>query len=237
MNIGIIPARLNSSRFPEKLLFEISGVPILVHTYNQVCKSNNLDKIIVATDSKRILRKLLLFDIEAVMTSIDHKSGTDRVYEVAEKFNDDDIIINIQGDEPLLSPNIIDNLIDSFMDNSVEMSTAVTTKLSMDDLTNENVVKVYLDKNGYAINFNRNPFYGKTIDRLGGMYKHLGIYAFRNKTLKLFSSCEISKNEKVKRLEQMRALDNGIKIKAIIVYDDIISVNSKEDIKLIESNI
>lgn len=169
------------------------------------------------------------------MTSIDHKSGTDRVYEVAEKFNDDDIIINIQGDEPLLSPNIIDNLIDSFMDNSVEMSTAVTTKLSMNDLTNENVVNAYLDKNGYAINFNRNPFYGKTIDRLGGMYKHLGIYAFRNKTLKLFSSCEISKNEKVKRLEQMRALDNGIKIKCVVVDDDSISIDTKEDLNRVNN--
>ena len=223
MNIGVIPARLNSKRFPKKILKEINGKPMVIHTAEKVSKSKSLDKIIIAIDSDETYEVIKDYGFEIIMTSDTHKSGTDRVAEVVKKIDDVDIVINIQADEPFIDSKLIDELIESFKDNGVEMSTLISTQLYDDDMKDENIVKASLDSNNFAIDFSRNY----------GMYKHLGIYAFTPETLIKFISYPQTDSEKNRKLEQMRALDNGIKIKAVLTDGDSLSINSEKDMELV----
>jgi len=160
------------------------------------------------------------------MTSKEHNSGTDRVFEVIKNLNDAKIIINIQGDQPLLDPNMIDGLISVFEDNQVEMATILSRKLTVSDLLNPNVVKAIMDEESNAVEFKRNVFDLE----IGGVYKHIGMYGFRRDTLSKFTSLEISEREKKRNLEQMRALDNEIPIRAMITGDDTLSVDTEDDL-------
>ncbi len=211
MNIGVIPARLNSQRFPRKILALIKDKPLIAHVAERVLQCKQLDKVIVAIDSEEVRDKLSMFDFEVVMTSPNHPSGTDRVAEAVTGF-DPDVIVNIQGDEPLIDPQIIDDLIDLFQRNNVEMATAVSTKIAPGDYFNENIVKAFLDDHKRAVSFRRNL----EDMEIGGCYKHLGIYAYTRRILKRFVQLPPSKHEIELRLEQWRALDNGIPIHAII---------------------
>ena len=221
MNLGIIPARLNSKRFPKKILAEINNKPMVIHTAEKVLESRLLDRVIIAIDDDETYEFIKDFDFEIVMTSNKHKSGTDRVAEVVNKIDGVDVVINIQADEPFIDSSLIDKLVESFEDSNVKMSTLVSTKLSDDDMRDKNVVKAVLDKDGFAVDFNRT--FGK--------YKHLGIYGFTKDTLLEFVSLEQSNNECVRKLEQMRALDNNIKIKSIVTDGDSFSIDTKEDLE------
>lgn len=236
MNIGVIPARLYSIRMHKKILADIDGLPMVIYTANKLAKSN-LDKIIIAVDDENVKKQIDKYGYDVLLTPIECKSGTDRVNIVAKLYDNADIIVNVQADEPLLDYKDVDKLIDSFDNPIVDMATLVSTKLSMNDLTDVNTVKAYLDENLYAIDFNRNSFLGKTIDNLGGVYKHIGIYAFRKNILDFIANAEQTDNEKRKRLEQMRALDNHIKIKAVITSHKYIGVDVDGDIYKVRNEI
>lgn len=219
--IGVIPARLHSTRFPKKILVDIDGKPMVIRTAEQAKKAKNLDRVIIAIDDDETHQALRNFDCEIMMTSIEHKSGTDRVAEVVKKINGADVIVNIQADEPFINPNLIDKLVDAHSDLTIEMSTLVSTHLTPDDCVNESIVKAFIDKNNFAVDFKRIT---------SANYKHLGIYGFTRETLLYLVSLKQTFNEKIRNLEQMRALDNGIKIKVVLTDEDSLSINTKDDL-------
>jgi 3-deoxy-manno-octulosonate cytidylyltransferase (CMP-KDO synthetase) len=230
MIVGVIPARLASSRFPKKILAPLAGKPMVVHAVEQALKSKRLDKVILASDSEETKEALSEFDFEIMMTSSNHISGTDRVAEVIKNIDDAEIVINIQGDEPLTDPNIIDGLVDTFKDPKVHMSTVVSRKLTVSDLLNPNIVKAILDEKSKAVEFKRNIFDLE----IGGVYRHLGMYGFRRNALFHFTSLEPSKRELERKLEQMRALDNGLPIHALITNGNHWAVDTKKDLIEVE---
>ena len=194
---------------------------MVIQTAEQVSKARSLDRVIIAIDSDETYQVLKDFGYEIVMTSPEHESGTDRAAEVARHIENADIIINIQADEPFINPSLIDRLIDAHLDPTVEMSTLVSTNLSAIDYDNESIVKAFLDKDNFTTDFKR-----KSV----ALYKHLGVYGFTRKALLNFVSFEQTYNEKSRSLEQMRALDNGIKIKAVLTDEDSLSINTLEDL-------
>ncbi len=227
MNLGVIPGRLNSTRFPKKIVYPLNGKSIIQHVYDNAKHSKLLSHLVIAIDSMETL-SYLNKDSETILTSKGHESGTDRVAEVAGKFNCD-IVVNIQGDEPNIDAKLIDNLIALFDDPKVEMASVASTDLSNDDLDNPNVVKVSLDVENNAHTFER------TIDNKDMQYfRHIGIYAYRKKTLEKFTNLEQSDSEKKWKLEQLRALDNNIAIKLLISDFQHRSIDVKEDLKYYE---
>ena len=227
MVVGVIPARLGSSRFPKKILAPLAGKPMVVHAIEQALKSEKLDKVILAIDSEETKRALADFDFEIMMTDTNHISGTDRVAEVIKNIDDAEIVINIQGDEPLTDPKIIDALVDTFKNPNVHMSTVVSRKLTVSDLLNPNIVKAILDSNANVVEFKRNIFDLE----IGGVYRHLGMYGFTRNALFQFTDLAPSKREQERRLEQMRALDNGLQIHALITNCHHWAVDTKEDLE------
>jgi len=227
VNLGVIPGRLNSTRFPKKIVHPLNGKSVIQHVYDNAKESKLLSHLVIAIDSMETLSHLNK-DSETILTSKGHESGTDRVAEVAGKFNCD-VVINIQGDEPNIDAALIDNLIKLFDDPQVEMASIASTDLSNDDLENPNVVKVSLDADNNAHNFER------TIDNKTVQYfRHIGIYAYRKKTLEKFTNLEQSENEKKWKLEQLRALDNNIAIKLLISDFQHRSIDVKDDLKYYE---
>jgi len=227
VNLGVIPGRLNSKRFPRKIIYPLNGKAIIEHAYDNAKESKYLDKVIIAIDSEET-KSHLNDSCNIMLTSLEHKSGTDRVAEISEKINPD-IVVNIQGDEPKIDPNIIDSLILLFNDSSVEMASVASTNLTGDDLTNPNIVKVYLDDNNYALNFERN------ISLQDQQYfRHIGIYAYRSEILKKFTNLAPTDNEKKFKLEQLRALDNNIAIKILITNFQHRSIDIEDDLKYYE---
>jgi len=225
--LGVIPARLNSTRFPRKIIFPLNGKPIIEHVYERAIQSKLLSKVVVAIDSEKTKKLINCSNIE--MTSDTHQSGTDRVAEVSKNYKCD-IVVNIQGDEPGIDPNLIDQLIKLFDDPKVEIASVASTDLNESDFSNDNVVKVNLDNENNAISFVRN-----NIDSNQTYFRHIGIYAYRKKTLNLFTSLNQSENEKIHSLEQLRALDNNIAIKLLISDFNHRSIDTKEDLKNYEN--
>ena len=227
MNLGVIPGRLNSTRFPKKIVYPLNGKSVIQHVYDNAKESSLLNHLVIAIDSMETLSHVNK-DTETVLTSKGHESGTDRVAEVAGKFNCD-VVINIQGDEPNIDAQLIDNLIGLFDDPQVEMASVASTDLSNNDLSNPNVVKVSLDEENNAHTFERN------VDKKDMQYfRHIGIYAYRKKTLEKFTNLEQSESEKKWKLEQLRALDNNIAIKLLISDFQHRSIDVKEDLKYYE---
>ena len=227
MNLGIIPARLDSKRFPKKIIHPLNGKSIIQHVYDNAKQSQYLDQLIIAIDSEET-KSHVDSSSETILTSVNHKSGTDRVAEVSQKF-DCDIIVNIQGDEPKIEPDIIDNLILLFNDPLVEMASVASTDLNNNDLSNLNVVKTYLDENNYAIDFQR-----EITEEDRQYFRHIGIYAYRKETLMIFTALEQTENEKNLKLEQLRALDNNLAIKILITNFQHRSIDIEEDLKYYE---
>ena len=227
MNLGIIPARLDSKRFPKKIIHPLNGKPIIQHVYDNAKQSEYLDQLIIAIDSEET-KSHVDSSCETILTSVNHKSGTDRVAEVSQKF-DCDIIVNIQGDEPKIDPDIIDNLILLFNDPLVEMASVASTDLNNNDFSNPNIVKTYLDENNYAVDFQR-----EIPGRDKQYFRHIGIYAYRKEVLMKFTSMEQTENEKILKLEQLRALDNNLAIKILITNFEYRSIDIEEDLKYYE---
>ena len=233
MIVGIIPARIGSKRFPKKILADIDGKPMVVHVAERAMQSKLLEKVILAIDSNEAKQVLSDFDLEIVMTSKDHVSGTDRVTEVVKGLDSAELIINIQGDEPLLEPKVIDGLIKIFDDSTVSMGTVVSRKIGIRDYLDRNVVKAFLDENQNAYDFKRDIYDSD----IGGVFRHFGFYGFDRDTLLQFSSLPASKNEIKYSLEQFRALDNGIKIKAFISNAQQQAIDSPEDLDRVLSQL
>ena len=238
--VGIIPSRYGSSRFPGKPLAVIAGRPLVAWVVEAVKKARCLDDVIVATDDTRIVEAVEAHGGKAVMTPSDLPSGTDRIACAAGDFADDDILVNIQGDEPLIDPDIIDRLVARMKESDGwDMATAVTPIRNLQDLSAKTVVKVVLDRDDGALYFSRCPI---PCDRDGepdlssGLYvRHLGIYAYRGGFLKKFISeapCELERTEK---LEQLRALWMGGRIAVIRTEDEGIGVDTPEDAARVEA--
>ena len=227
MNLGVIPGRLNSTRFPKKIIYQLNGKSVIQHVYDNAKQSKLLNHLVIAIDSMETLSHLNK-KCDTVFTSKGHESGTDRVAEVAGKIKCN-IVVNIQGDEPNIDANLIDNLISLFDDPNVEMASVASSDLSEKDLDNPNVVKVCLDKENNARSFERT-----VSDKKLQYFRHIGIYAYRKEVLQTFTNLEQSENEKKLKLEQLRALDNNIAIKLLISDFQHRSIDVKEDLKYYE---
>ena len=239
---AIIPARYHSTRLPGKPLADIAGEPMIRWVYERARKACLVDEVWVATDDERIQRTVLGFGGNARMTSPKHQSGTDRIAEVDQEM-DWDVVINVQGDEPLLDAALIDAAADSLCkDPTIRMATLQQKITSRDDLCNPDVVKVVSDRDGYALYFSRAPLpycreTGEGVDRIQDMptscsvFKHIGLYAYTREFLLLFSGLEQTPLEKTEQLEQLRALENGFKIKVLTCSSDSIGVDSPEDLE------
>ena len=252
--IAIIPARYASTRLPGKLLLDVVGKPLILHTLGQAAKARTVSRVIVATDDERIFKVVMESGGEAVMTSADHHSGSDRIAEVAENLPEGSIIVNVQGDEPVISPNTIDKAVEALIsDENADIATtceAITSK--WDELLNGNVVKVVVGDSGYAIYFSRSPMPfpreaalmyngdpGRAIEEepeiLSIFRKHTGLYVYRREYLLEFTKLPQSKLEKIEMLEQLRALENGAKIRVVEVDETSIGVDTAEDLECVRS--
>ncbi|MGI6338084.1 MAG: 3-deoxy-manno-octulosonate cytidylyltransferase [Bacteroidales bacterium] len=243
---GIIPARYASVRFPGKPLVMIGGKSMIQRVYEQACKS--LENIFVATDDERIYNAVLNFGGKALMTSPDHKSGTDRCAEAAmiisgEKGNKTDVIVNIQGDEPFIRPEQINLLLSCFNDNSVEIATLVRKVRTGEDIFNPNHPKVVIAVNGDAIYFSRSviPYVRDseptTWSGNHNYYKHIGLYAYRIDTLMKITALPQSPLEKAESLEQNRWLENGFRIRTAVTEWESNCIDTPEDLANVNNNI
>ena len=193
--------------------------------------AERLDKVFVAIDSPKTKEVLKEYTFDVVMTDSNHSSGTDRVAEVIKGIEDAEVIINIQGDEPMLDPGVIDGLVALFDNNNISMATAVSRKLSVNDMLDPNVVKVFLDEHNFAIDFKR-ELYDMEI---GGVYRHLGIYGYRREALLQLASMDCTMREQQESLEQLRALENKIPIKSLITDAIQIPVDTAQDFKKVSA--
>lgn len=227
--IAVIPARLASTRLPRKMLREIAGKPLIGMVYEAVRSSPLLDDVIIATDSDEILRVCREHGWKAEMTSPNHKSGTERVHEIATR-QSADIYVNVQGDEPMIRPEQMATLLGLMQTSEAQVGT-LKTPAAIKDIDNPNAVKVVTDGNGRALYFSRAtvPF-----DRDGvrpRYFKHLGIYAYRRAALERFVALPESSLEKTERLEQLRFLENGIPIHVAETPYDSVGVDTEEDLQ------
>jgi 3-deoxy-manno-octulosonate cytidylyltransferase (CMP-KDO synthetase) len=222
--VVVIPARYHSTRLPGKPLLEIAGKSMIQRAW-EGAKQSSADAVIVATDDQRIYQAVRDFGADVEMTSIDHSSGSDRVQEVVQKlgFSPDQIVVNVQGDEPLLPSELIDQVAINLKNTppaGIATLASVLTKES--EFKNPSVVKVVRDKNGFALYFSRSPIpQSLTFKSVDVGFKHIGIYAYRLGVLNRFVSYPIGDLERVERLEQLRALENGIQIHVGIVEHDL----------------
>jgi len=233
--LAVIPARYDSTRFPGKPLVDIKGKPMIQHVYERVLKSKLVDKVIVATDDKRIFEAVKNFGGKVVMTSKKHESGTDRICEAIKNFKDD-IIVNVQGDEPGINSKDIDKAIKPLLkDKKVNISTLAIRINSGIDLKDKNKVKVVFDKNNFALYFSRNniPFDRSHVDNVKKekFYKHIGLYVYRRSFLEGLKKLKPSAMENLEKLEQLRFLDNGEKIKVVITDREAISIDTPADLQ------
>ncbi len=229
--IGVIPARFGSTRFPGKPLHLINNKPLIQHVWDQCQQCRNLDHVIVATDDERIAEAVRKFNGNVAMTSDEHPSGTDRIAEVAAEMPDATHIINIQGDEPLISPELIDHMAGQMIANpTVEMVTAANPMAADDpEVDNPNVVKVVLDRYHRALYFSRSPIpFERNLQEDICYYQHKGIYGYRRDFLLKFVGWEPSMLERVEGLEQLRALENGAAIQVIVSRDQSPGIDTPE---------
>ncbi len=237
MALIVIPARYSSSRFPGKPLALIDDVPMVVRVYKQAINCKNAKKVIIATDDERIFNCAKDFNCNVEMTDARHRSGTDRVAEVALKY-DFDIIVNVQGDEPFISPVVIDTSIE-ILKNSVntDISTPVKKIKDKTEIDNSNVVKVAFSDNFYALYFSRSPIpFHREINEDKNFYKHIGLYAFKKDSLQKFVNLKESRLEKIEKLEQLRALENNLKIKVFETDYESIGIDTPEDLEYLKDN-
>ncbi len=247
----MIPARLESLRLKNKLLLPLAGKPLILHTLEQVKKAANIARVIVATDDEKIYQTVTATGNEAVMTRKTHQSGSDRVAEVAENLPENSIIVNVQGDEPLISPRTVEKAVEAVLgDDSIQMATTCEPIHSAGDILSPDVVKLITDENGFALYFSRSPIpfpreavrkYGTLADALReepdliAVYrKHTGLYVYRRNFLLDYTEFKQTNLEKTELLEQLRALENGVKIKVVEAAQSSIGVDTAEDYERIK---
>jgi 3-deoxy-manno-octulosonate cytidylyltransferase (CMP-KDO synthetase) len=234
--LGVIPSRFASSRFPGKPLIDIKGKTMIRRVYEGAAQSSLIEHLVVATDDQRISDEVLSFNGNAVMTSKHHPSGTDRCAEVAVMYPECDIVINIQGDEPLVDFRQLDQLIAAFEDPTVNIATLVSRSITMDDLQNPNRIKVVADHNMNALYFSRSVvpnFHHGTGEILENypFLRHIGLYAYRANTLQELTSLEPTKLERTESLEQLRWLFYGYKIRLVETEIETPNIDVPEDLQ------
>lgn len=215
----VIPARYASSRFPAKIIAKETGKPLVQHVVDQVLRCKNVRQVIVAADDERIAHALEPYGTRVVMTRPDHPSGTDRIAQVAAGI-EDEIIVNVQGDEPEIEPEVVDQLIDRLASGTSLMATAATPFARQEDVPNPNMVKVILNQRGQAIYFSRLPIpYDRDRAGVGGFeyLLHLGIYAYRREFLLEYAAWAPTLLEQTEKLEQLRAVEHGVAIEVLKV--------------------
>ncbi len=235
--IAVIPARFASSRFPGKPLAMLGNKTLIQYVYDSAVQTDLFDKITVATDDKQIFDNVTDFGGDVVLTSKHHKSGTDRIAEVCKNL-EAEIIVNIQGDEPFISKEPLQKLIFAFEDRKVQVA-SLMHKLK-EEIENPNIVKVVCDNNNFALYFSRSPipFYrtphSAACTSQPVFFQHIGVYAFRREALFKFIQLPMGKLEQIEKLEQLRLLENGIKIKMIETSFQGIGIDTPEDLKKAE---
>ena len=238
---AVIPARYASTRFPGKALAEIDGRPMIQHVYERAVQSKLVSRVIVATDDPRIAEVVRFIGGEAVMTSAGHETGTDRLAEVAAGL-DSDIIVNVQGDEPLIDPAMIDQALQPFLEEPDLLMGTVKTRIKcLHDFLSPNVVKIVTDSCGDALYFSRSPlpfFRDKWKDLKDDSfcsgkllcYKHVGLYVYRRDFLLTFAAMPATFLEIAEKLEQLRAVENGVKIRVVETEFTSIGVDTPDDL-------
>jgi 3-deoxy-manno-octulosonate cytidylyltransferase (CMP-KDO synthetase) len=242
--IAVIPARWASSRFPGKPLALIKGKPMIQWVFEQASKAKSISEVIVATDDIRILETVNKFGGNAVMTSPDHESGTDRIVEVIRE-KKCEVVVNVQGDEPLISPLNIDLIVHSLLEEISESTVTLRILIkSRDELMDCNITKVVVDKSDSALYFSKAPIpfdrysLDTNVDPLKPFwYKHIGLYAYRKIFLMKYGSLPESGLEKIEKLEQLRILENGFRIKVIETDLDSIGVDCEADLVIVEKRL
>lgn len=234
-----IPARWGSTRFPGKPLHFIAGKPLVQHVWERCQECKQIDDIIIATDDARIAEVASSFGAQTVLTDPNHPSGTDRIAEAAKSFPDHRVIINVQGDEPLISSGLIDELACSLRDDpSVQMITAAAPIQDAAQISDPNVVKVIFDTQGDALYFSRSPLpYQRNPEAWPRSYRHLGIYGFQRSFLFQFVAWPPSRLEQTESLEQLRALENGTRIRVALTNELSPGVDTPEQAAAIEKHL
>ena len=230
--IVVIPARYQSTRLPGKALADIGGRPMIEHVYRRASDARSVAAVIVATDDERIVSAVRAFGGDVRMTSASHRSGTDRLAEVAQTI-DCDLIVNVQGDEPLIEPAMIDEAVAPFAaEPELRMSTLRRRLDNPEDFRNPNVTKVVVDRDGYALYFSRAPIpYQREDSPAAPAWRHVGLYVYRRECLLLLARLPPTVLEQSEALEQLRALEHGIRIKAIETHYDSIGVDTPDDLE------
>ncbi len=238
---GIIPARYGSTRLPAKVLADIAGKPLIQHVYERARRSPALHRLVVATDDDRIFDRVREFGGEVLKTSPAHPSGTDRAAEAAKILGaqEADLIVNIQGDQPLFEPGMIDEIVAPFRDDPpLQMAVLVHPIHFPEEVNNPSVVKVVFDKRNFALYFSRSPMpYVITSSSIPRYYKHIGPYAYRWGFLAIFTRMARGELEQAESLEQLRALENGVPIKVVITQFDSQEVDTPDDLEKVRSRI
>ena len=239
--VAIIPARYGSTRFPGKALADLGGKPMIQHVYERTLQASLVSRAIVATDDQRIFDAIRQTGGEAVMTAATHETGTDRLAEVAQGL-EADLIVNVQGDEPLIVPAMIDQAIEPFLqDPALKMGTLKSRVRCLHDFLSPNVVKVITDNNGYALYFSRSPlpFFRDRWQDLKDdafasgkllCYKHVGLYVYQRDFLLAFAAMPQTFLELAEKLEQLRALEQGIRIRVVETNFESLGVDTPEDL-------
>lgn len=251
--IAIIPARYASTRLPGKMLLSVAGKPLILHTVDRANEASTISRVIVATDDQRIFDVVNNAGNEAVMTSVEHQSGSDRIAEVAATLPEGSIVVNVQGDEPVISPATIDATVKALIgDLSADVATTYERMGSVEDLFNPSIVKIVVGESGNAVYFSRSPVpypreaaqrhsgdlfsaLRKEPDLLNSFHKHTGLYVYRCEYLLEFTKLPQTHLEKLEMLEQLRALENGARILAIESYSRSIGVDTADDLKLVRA--
>ena len=236
--LAVIPARYASQRFPGKVLAPLGGKPLVAHTVDRTRQAQLVDEVVVAVDDPRVEEVLTALDIPVVMTRPEHPSGTDRIAEVAES-HDASIIVNVQGDEPLIDPATIDAAIRPLLeDDNVPMSTAKHRIINPDDAQNPNVVKVVCDSQGRALYFSRAPIpFPRDDDSQAEYWQHIGLYVYQRDFLLQYAQMSPSALEMCERLEQLRVLENGYSITVVETEYISIGVDTPEDLELVRTQL
>ncbi|MDA0193776.1 MAG: 3-deoxy-manno-octulosonate cytidylyltransferase [Bacteroidetes bacterium] len=236
--LGIIPSRFGSTRFPGKPLIDIEGKSMIQRVYQQAIQSSCLSNLIVATDDNRIFNHVVDFGGHVIMTSSKHQNGTERCGEVISTIVDEyDFVVNIQGDEPFISPDQID-LLCTNLDQDIEVATLVKQEFDKNMFTNPNCIKAVFDNLDFAIYFSRSGIpYSQNRSENDGFFKHIGIYAYRFDILKTIAHLPPGVLELAESLEQLRWLENGFKIKILETFIQSQSIDTPNDLEKLIKNI
>ena len=233
--LGVIPARLASTRLPRKVLRDIAGLPLVVHVYQAALRSSLLDDLLVATDSEEVMAACRVHGVPAVMTSADHPTGTDRLWEVSRR-HEADVYVNIQGDEPLVTTGHIERLVRPFLGDPGVQVTTLKILMKPEEVLTRTANKVVTNVHGDALYFSRLPIPYDRDNRGDVVYwKHAGMYAYRRAVLERYHALPPSPLERAEQLEQLRLLEHGIPIRVVETDEPTVGVDTEDDLRAVEA--